>query len=113
MKTSTAVQDAGWQETSLMCSRQDQKPRLKGMINGREAALPRDQREHIFLKMLLCLRNTLLKSILQLRKLRRRLSISAFVLQNLALPLHLYIFERKLCIALDFIHLVFYLKKGA
>lgn len=70
---------------------------------------------HLSSGLLLGLRNTLLKSILQLYKPTRRHSISAFffllVLKKLTLPLHLYILEKKLCTALDFIHLIFYLKK--
>lgn len=66
VKTSAAVQDAGWQGAPLMCSRQDQKPRLKGVVNGREDAYSGPEGSTSFFRRLLCLRNMLLKSIVQL-----------------------------------------------
>jgi len=78
MKAPAAVWDAGWRGAPLMCSRWDQKPHLKGVINVREAAYSGTEGSTSFFGMLLCLRNMLLKSILQLYEPTRRFSISSF-----------------------------------
>lgn len=102
------AQDAGGPCTPLLCSRKGQKPHLNGKMNGK-AATQGPKGAHLSSRMLLCLGSRLLKIILQLYKTAKRHLISAFFVcvRKLTLLSNCYILERKLCAALDCIHLIF------